>query len=194
MNSSAVHPEGKTAAESPTSCKFSYTVSLVYPVSISTPLLVPSTLAIRDQSRIRETKTYNLPGLRALSGVQDPKERVPLGGAQTMEEVVRPSGARTTKERAGGSLGYASCKRLGAEAKWLLLFEKYRQPLENWKEVLSPLCPFSRVPLVLPIVRSEKETSRKEKRTFKGGTEIDLVRFFTLNSEHLANLFIYLFI
>lgn len=65
--------------------------SLMYPAH--TPAPSPGTQYYSHQGpvTIRETKTCNLPGLRALSGVQNPTERMPLLGAQTTVEVVGPA-------------------------------------------------------------------------------------------------------
>jgi len=120
MNNSALHPEGKMAAESPRSCSSSITHYFIHEFiqQIFQPHSSTKYCSNQGPVRIRETKTYDLPGLRALSGVQDPKERMPLTGAQTTEEVVCPAaGAWTTKERTMGSLGYASCQVVGGRSQ-----------------------------------------------------------------------------
>lgn len=70
-------------------------------------------------------------------------------GAQTTVEVVGPAAGAGPLKRAP----WAAWAVHPAEARGLPLLEKYRQLWKARRKSLL-LCPFSRVPLVLPVVRS----------------------------------------
>ena len=90
-------------------------------------------------------------------------------------------GAQTCEERAMGSLGYACCKWLGAEAKCSL--ENRDNPWKTGRSLFSSLSIFQGPFSAFHCQKLEGSQLARGLDLKRRGSEIDLPAFLTLNSE-----------